>query len=484
MARKNNKGFSIVEIVIAITILSVLLVPIVTQISQTLRTSRLTKRQQLANDNAIYLMEDFQKSSMDELKTAYGEPNKQTKTCAVYDTSGDYKADVSYTVWIYSPAAVSLGHENTVYNRTVVMDDLATSLLAEGYKLSVNSVSLDGFEINNEGNTIKTDANGIITDAVCDSATIIADPNKINLGNMQNMDSSKVAIIGGNATNFDAQADSEFFSIMMNRMKLDAYSTWNQALYHVQGDAYTNQAYNFDKIRKITRIYIDEGVDAGNHYYQVSADVVYQYENPTSGEVLVIIPEDERRLRFNVYSQRFYTDKCPDVYMEYQPFTADSTEAGFEYTSNDYLIVESYVEDAKIYLYKPFNDQMNTRIHVSGLVSGAAGSEEKYKFYTTGAATTAVNIHLNSERDTKSVKVYTNIDTTTFDLSKYNVFSQLYQAQNTSNSSFNDAFIGTCEPLSADQRLQERLFTIRVSLKADDNSDANDVSLTGVKGEN
>ncbi len=32
MARKNNKGFSVVEIVIAIAILSLLLVPIVTQI--------------------------------------------------------------------------------------------------------------------------------------------------------------------------------------------------------------------------------------------------------------------------------------------------------------------------------------------------------------------------------------------------------------------------------------------------------------------
>ena len=65
MARKNNKGFSVVEIVIAITILSLLLVPIVTQISQTFKTSRMAKQQQYVMDDAVYLMEDFQKSSME-----------------------------------------------------------------------------------------------------------------------------------------------------------------------------------------------------------------------------------------------------------------------------------------------------------------------------------------------------------------------------------------------------------------------------------
>ena len=99
MARKNNKGFSIVEIVIAIAILSVLLVPIVTQIGQTFRTSRQTKLQQLSNDDAIYLMEDFQRSSLDELDAKYGnavdgdthsaqDVIKKPAQCEIFDETG------------------------------------------------------------------------------------------------------------------------------------------------------------------------------------------------------------------------------------------------------------------------------------------------------------------------------------------------------------------------------------------------------------
>ena len=60
MARNKNKGFSIVEIVIAIAVLTLLLTPIVKQLAQTMRTNRIAKEQQYANENAQYVLEYIQ----------------------------------------------------------------------------------------------------------------------------------------------------------------------------------------------------------------------------------------------------------------------------------------------------------------------------------------------------------------------------------------------------------------------------------------
>ena len=50
MAKTNNKGFTLIEIVIAVAILSVLLTPILKQFANTLETSRKAKALQEVNE--------------------------------------------------------------------------------------------------------------------------------------------------------------------------------------------------------------------------------------------------------------------------------------------------------------------------------------------------------------------------------------------------------------------------------------------------
>ena len=495
MARKDNKGFSIVEIVIAITILSLLLVPIVTQISQTFKTNRQTRRQQLANDDAIYVMEDFQKSTLGELETKYSAPSSEEITCKIYDETGSDTGDtVKYTANIYTLSDVELGHENTVYTRKVIMDDLSLALLNEGYRMTVNSVELAGFEVNDEGNTVKYDSNGRITDVVCTTTTPVNNPNKVNLGNMQNMDSTKVAIIGGNAANFDAQAEQGFYSLALNKMKETDKPSWDQAMYSSLSDSVLNQYYNLDNTKKVTRIYIDQLTDdTGNDYYQVSVGITYKNTTVTD----TANPKrwsDE--LAYNVYSQKFYMDECPAVYFEYQPYTAESSYGSgiMYYTSDDYLIVENYVDDAKIYLYKPVQDQMQVYSGRDGAVKDGSGNiiydtngnVEAYEFYTSSSGTTPVKIHICDEDGTKPATVYTNIKIADFDTAAHAVISDLLKNKETGGiqtASSTKDFAGELKKLSEDQRLQERIFTIRVYLTTDDSA-ANDISITGAKGEN
>ena len=68
MAKTNNKGFTLIEIVIAVAILSILLTPILKQFANTLETSRKAKALQQANETAVYEMEEFQTVTKEELE--------------------------------------------------------------------------------------------------------------------------------------------------------------------------------------------------------------------------------------------------------------------------------------------------------------------------------------------------------------------------------------------------------------------------------
>lgn len=484
MARKNNKGFSVIEIIIAITILSLLLVPIVKQISQTLKTSRQAKKQQYAMDNAVYLMEDFQKSSLSELATKYGAPVKKDDDvkCQLYDTSGTAIAGglVSYNAYSYSAGVVELGHEKTSFTRTVVLDDLSTALMGydvynvddtvtqgtKGYKMISATSAIDGFTLNSEGHLVKYDDDGYVVGAVCEVVDRIDNPNEINLGNMQNMDSATVAIVPGSATNFDSQAENAFFSLAMEELKEHHYADWLQAMGHSSSDSILNQYYNLSNTTKVTKIYIDEKTDTDS-YYVVSVDVCYY--NSSLNETL----------DYNVYSQKFYMDECPAVYMEYQPYTAESGADSVIYAANDYILVDNYVEGAKIYLYKPFRDQMNV---VAGVTdSQHVSPADGYKFYQQNGGTSTVTIHLCSATNAgEESNVYTNIDLSTFDTSVFSGFTSVTANNGTSR----EAYTGL-KKLSDDKRTQDRLYTINVILTpGSDDKVTNTISLTGAKGEN
>lgn len=484
MARKNNKGFSVIEIIIAITILSLLLVPIVKQISQTLRTSRQAKRQQYAMDNAVYLMEDFQKSSMDELNAKYGAPTKKADTvqCQIYDTSGNIitGALVSYSAYSYDAGVVNLGHEKTSYTRTVILDDLSTALMGydvhnvdtsvavntKGYKMVNATVAIEGFTLNSEGHLVKYDSNGYVVGAVCDVADRVDNPNEINLGNMQNMDSSTVAIIPGSATNFDSQAENAFFSLAMEKLKENHYADWIQAMGHTKSDSILNQHYNLANTTKVTKVYVDKGND-GKDYYVVSVDVCY--ENTSLSKTL----------NYNVFSQKFYMNECPAVYMEYQPYTAQSGADSVIYAANDYILIDNYVDDAKIYLYKPFRDQMNVVATVTDAEHVAPS--DGYVFYQQNGGSAPVTIHLCSATSAGSPSnVYTNINLSTFNTDAFSGFTSVTAEHGGAREDYTGL-----KSLSEDRRTQDRLYTINVILTPDaEAKSANDVSLTGAKGEN
>lgn len=525
MARKNNKGFSIVEIIIAIAILSLLLVPIVNQISQTFRTSRMAKKQQYVNDSAVYLMEEFQKGSLAELEDKYGAPTVSSAECMLYDPSGAVINDddgnplkVDYTYMSYSLSNEKYGADDSEFNRAVSLDDLTLALKAAGYKPYVADSDYEipsNFQRNSEDNIVMyfgSTGTGPVAAMVCEPTTAAINPNSVNLGNMQNLDSTKVAIIPGSASNFDAQADMAFFSLAMENLKKYDYDTWQQAITHVDSESVLTQSYNLNNTLKLTLITIKsdeegvtpseeeseestpaEGEESGEpetkQTYTIKADVYY-YNSMTFKDSDGNSHTEVESLNYNVFSQKFYTTECPAIYMEYQPYTTEYVKSAagsyVTYTTEDYIMVDNYVNDAKIYLYKPFGDQMNVVANVSDSAHGDGGTMYKYyqELNASGTPINPVTIHIcNANNKGFKSTVYTNIDTSTFDRQKFESLFPAVVADDTNANTRTD--YSEIKELLDDTRESNRLYTINVTLTpADDNAGSHKVSLTGAKGEN
>ncbi|MCM1084073.1 MAG: prepilin-type N-terminal cleavage/methylation domain-containing protein [Clostridium sp.] len=535
MAKNKNKGFTLIEIIIAIAILTVLLVPIMRQFTQTLDTSRRAKELQYINENAAYVLEMSQRTDLSNIASGSDAAdvaddikiNTVTKhaaiTCRVYNPDGTAVSgpdgEVQYTATHYVLNDVKLGAKRHVYGREVVTDDLSAKLaaksdiLGQGYKVAYGLTDADlanfsgDFELTNEGSIVQYDSNGFVTAVACNKVDTVNNPNDTNLGNMQDLDVTKVAIIPGTAQSFDAQAESQFFSITMDKLKEADYESWLQAMMHESNDSILNTVDYAGSLQKVTKIYIDENDNGtpsnkSDDYYVVKADVYYHssysiaslIENGGSASV-------DETLSYNVFSQKFYTDRCPDIYFEYQPYSTEyryGTNPYVEYATDDDIIIDNYVENpdgpVKLYLYKPTADQSNTAYH--------DGVDDAHAYYTRHGGTTKVRINVyKMNSNVKPVDIYTNlygttdagakvIDHTQFKVGLRPTISSIVtdspKTENQLNTVREDYDYSNIKLLEEDTRYADRLLTVTVKLtpKDTDNKMVNQIKLTGAKGEN
>ena len=196
MAKTNNKGFSLIEIVIAVAILSILLTPIIRQFANTMETSRKAKALQEANETASYEIEEFQSLSKKELDKTYDAGGtagatsvvEYKKTAKLVDKNGQpimngtSEAEVDYTIYQYNLEDSKIGAKNDVYSNTVMLDDLSLQIRSFGgetapkhYKIAYGLTKTDlsgneafnDFVITNEGAAVEYDADNHVTKIVC-----------------------------------------------------------------------------------------------------------------------------------------------------------------------------------------------------------------------------------------------------------------------------------------------------------------------------
>ena len=469
---KNNKGFSLIEIVIAIAILTLLLTPVMKQFAQTMRTSRLAKEQQYINEEAIYALEEAQvvpnDVDDDKLNDIYVQNSLDTglpyssKTdaveCELVDTAGNPIGKVKYNVNTYKTENIEIGARNTLYNKIVKVDDLSAQVKGQtnagastasdaGYTIAYNldnsylSALPSGYTLTNEGSIVQYDADGNINKIVCETAYYTGNPNEINLGNMQNLDLDTVAMINGKGAMFDSQAEEAIFAEQLETLKQLDYDSWDQAINHNENASVIEDCVGDDPVKKVTKLYVDKLKDnaSGKYYYIIKMDVYYistfflqdKEGNDLTGEGIDENGKFKVVLEYNVFSQRFDTEKCPDIYFEYQPFissnvvtnTASGKNYNVTYADEDYIVIDNYVEGVKLYLYKPYNDAQNVAnkvdiyskdSYVYTKTAPSASVKSDADLYQAFKKDNAVNIHIvkaNSSVLDKNTTIYTNLDT-------------------------------------------------------------------------
>lgn len=478
MAKTNNKGFSLIEIVIAIAILSILLTPILKQFADTLETSRKAKALQSANEKAMYEVEEFQSFSKEDLDAKYGTPAETEVNLELYGVDGkplpkkqeDGKdVDLVYTAYKYTLPDSVIGAKKDKYSNVVVLDDMSSKVRAymdetapEHYKIAYGLTnedlqkfpapsegedgSVEQFVLTNEGSIVKY-KNGIVVAVACESSAdidYVADANAVNLGNMHDLDKDAVAMIMGGTSNFDSEAFSALFSKAMDHLRELDYDSWQQALLNVDNESIlsTDTLSSSDRLIKI---YTDK--DATGKYI-VRVDVYYNYNyrlQVTDKDGVTKSNDYNDVVSYTIFSQKFNTKEPPEIYFEYQPYCISSSDEPIRYKSDDYFLFDNHVDGCKLYLYKPYKDQMNASADLNSYWDDKG---EYYTYYTDKSQTRKVKIHLASKTLNESyivnpadkqvdengneaanpfnrLYIFTNLDTTGYDLDSNGVTDDL-----------------------------------------------------------
>ena len=415
MSKSNNRGISLIDVIIAVAVMSILISPIIRQVITTVDTSSRAKEKQYVVEDAGKVMEYFRSNSMKELsETGYkGEDiviNSVSKSTAsakvwIYADYTDLKgADslptdpktVSYNVTDYvlgsydkSSATVLtyevLGRENNKYTRTVSVDDLSANvqeksarvvyeLKNEGFEDVRDVLTSAGFTITSEGSAVKYDTNGHVSEIICvDSGnTNYLNPNSATPV-ITDIDSQKMAIIEGYASSIDNQFQNDFIANLMtivarNKKTLESQPYGNgQTMYDYYlnkdnlNDAFDDARASNDFYRAVRLSVLSENiVDGKPSRYRVKCDVYYYASYTFLGESFGSV-EDNKKYQYTVFNETFNTEEPPDVFFVYEPFVKKTDASYYSYASEEnlYFQGDSYTsgyndgyEPSKIYLIK------------------------------------------------------------------------------------------------------------------------------------
>jgi prepilin-type N-terminal cleavage/methylation domain-containing protein len=566
MTKNRNKGFSLIEVIVGVAVLTILLTPVVKQLAQTMQTNRLAKEQQYANESATNVLEYAQKTSFKDLKTVKTSSSDSVyvtnvsdtidRSCTVYiydsgdgsikpvsdyassKSDGDTSLDISYGVTNYSMNNVTLGSRRTEYTRTLILDNLSNKLSEVKYnnstgtdtfgirvyyyestdptavKADISDDAMSGFQYTSEGSIVHyaTDDDGTyINGIVCvkkNSSQTVSDPNESALGSMHDLISTQTALVNGDITNFDKQAESDLYAAAMAYLKEFNPTRYDQLLGSqtdvnvLQDQGYTNN------LKKSVTVSITQDKSGSKPYYLIKVNVHY-----TS------IPDASDRTRdveldYNVFSQKFYyTDtgddatnpSAPAVYIEYQPFAIN----GVNYSANEYFYIENHVDNATIYLYQPAKDL--NYAEAAGDSIDVTKAETASGSYTRQSDGSNVKIHINkidaSGTSGKRTNIYTNLVKTDtdedsgesvsyvdytdsdsqFDLSDISSADSIYESGYSAYEAINPATYDSSKTtlylkkIQDDYTTNDRLYTATVIVEPVTAS-VNTVTLTGAKG--
>lgn len=379
MPKRNNKGFSMVEIVITIAIFAVLMVPIVSAIISSMRNTTKAKELQYRNEYAENVMEYVKEDSIESIM------------------NGEYLvSNGSYSV------------TTTEFSGT----EEAASTEADGTKKTYewNAYKVEGKVKLGTRHTEYSYALEITNEDYCKQfaqGTFI-DPNNATFGVVEDLDYTKVALIDGTYANFDQTAEADLLNDKINILKEGDIDAYNQYLQQMVADS---NAFSTDRGTRYTIISVQQGATVdGTPQYTVRCTLKYHDEKTSYGKVNFTDKLRNIYATYPVYATTF-TGSLPNIYLMYNVCVYN------KYYANDYIIfdidkdIEEEVNMFIIETAETYSSYMS-----SHLESGDAQPSTDILYRKAGNTSNrdAASIYMLATSDTPLAKLnlYHNFDTT------------------------------------------------------------------------
>lgn len=337
MTRKKNKGLTMVEIMIAIAVFAILLIPIVKGLILSMDSSTNAKETQYRNDYALEILEYVKTDSIDNILSGdflskNGSTNITSSSTVMWEvTSGTWKSEGSLSPTEKNDVdtkVITNSYDSYELNGKV---RLGTDHTLYSYKVQIDNKYY--YDKSKEAATVDKDG-----DEDVDNDDKYKDPNKVEFGVVENLENGKVALIDGRTlANYDDAIQSEFQARVVDEMRNAADQTDYQQYMSQQSFTFTDSVY-----RVITLSVSGNKTDG----YDVKADLDYYDDNKylnlskPSGAALMNDLNHINKVMYNIHfddpTPADTTDEfIPNIYLMYNPFRYN----GY-YTADDYIVFD------------------------------------------------------------------------------------------------------------------------------------------------
>lgn len=486
MKRLNNRGVSLIEILIAVVIFALCVTPIIAQLASSIRIGQRADDQQAATDYGRSVAETLKQTDLDALFYTVAGREQFADSLAIDSDSmsvaggyysikatGDQGIIIpsgSYIIGKINPGATPIG---TGYASVTAMYQ-ALNRGNETLDSSMQEALVRQFEINGTASIDHRDYDVKIeldtepyAKASLDTTRNYVDPNAVNLGNLSSLDASTSAVIPG-LSNYDTTAASAYMSAIISALENSGDETQEAIAVQIKNG---NRAIT-NSVTKTIMVQINKLAEAdfNGNQYQVICQV--QYESPTIQSQYGVSAADTT---MNYVALQQYYKQLPEVYLMYNQFLYYN-----EYQDDQIQVTNNTGEQAKVYVIRTATDDR--------AVSGAGLDEDGNPLPPSSLIPTGTNYdrddkngsnylymtHFNITEDISAnpVAIYTNMPLTVTEggVTTDNINSSVTQPGNrTCKMSVNvpQASIDSVVlPLDQDERYSEqgRTYNIKITL--------------------
>ena len=348
MRKMNNKGFSMVEILISITIFAVLMIPIVGAIISSLKNTTEAKTLQYRNEFVENVVEYVKQ---DSLKSVFA--GNYFKSVGSYTDGG---SPISVSGTFYKDPSKS-------YDESLqpIADYLGSSVnkngkseVTSGDDLSKTYYPYEEYEISGKVDLGPKDttyaykmliSNKYYADKEKDGTYV--NPNNLALGVVEDIDYTKVALINGTIANYDESVANAFLTKKISLMK-DISPTWYDIFVSHKDDA---ELFSSDVGTRLIAVKVSGSESTG---YKVVGTLTYG-DDGASFDTFQITGNDEHNTKCANAKTQFQSEyityepfefnypvgadgkaKLPNIYLMYNPCLYNGM-----FTSKDYIAIDT-----------------------------------------------------------------------------------------------------------------------------------------------